>query len=70
MEMFMEALQNFGFPVACVFFLAWYIYRLQEQHRIELKEIMTQHKQETDKLTEAINSNTMVMQKLVDKIGE
>lgn len=70
MEITTELISNFGFPIACVVFLAWYVYRLQEQHRIELKEIMNQHKDEADKMTEAINSNTLVIQSLLVKLGE
>ena len=68
MEQFMDILSNFGFPIACCAILMYYIFTLQKQHKEELKLIMAEHKQETDKMTEAINSNTLVMQRLLDKM--
>ncbi len=70
MEDFITLISNFGFPIACCGVLMWYINKLQEQFQEQLKIIMQEHKEETNKMTEAINSNTLVMQKLVDKIGE
>lgn len=46
-----------GFPIACCIACFWYINKSSEQH-----------KQEMDKMAEAINNNTIVMQKLIDKL--
>ena len=46
-----------GFPIAVCLVCFWYINKQNERH-----------KEETDKLTEALNNNTLVMQKLVDKL--
>lgn len=46
-----------GFPICVCLICFWYINKQQEAH-----------KQETDKLAEALNNNTIVMQKLVDKL--
>lgn len=45
-----------GFPIAACVFMGLYI-----------KQKDDSHKQEMDKLSEAINNNTIVIQKLVDK---
>lgn len=50
---------NMGFPIACCIACFWYINKSQEQH-----------KQEMDKMSEAINNNTLVMQQLIDKLGD
>lgn len=47
-----------GFPIACCLVCFWYIYHSQKSH-----------KEEMDKMSEAINNNTLVMQQLIDKIG-
>ena len=47
-----------GFPIAVCLICFWYINKMQEQHKAE-----------TDKLAEALNNNTLVMQQLVDKLG-
>lgn len=57
-ESIMQAISNLGFPVACVvvMFLMW-------------QREVTTHKEETSKLAEAVNNNTLVMQRVLDKIG-
>lgn len=52
-----ELIQNVGFPVAACIYLAW---------RGQLES--NQHKQEVDKLSDVINTNTLVMQQIVDKL--
>lgn len=47
-----------GFPIAVCLICFWYINKMQEQH-----------KEETKQLAVALNNNTLVMQKLVDKLG-
>lgn len=69
METFIDILSNFGFPVAVCGVLMWYIYHIQNTYREQISEIMKEHKEETSKITEAINSNTLVMQKLVDRLS-
>ena len=50
-----------GFPIAMCLLFAWYIYKRDE------KEIAkdSEHKEEVDKLSEAITNNTVVMEKLL-----
>lgn len=47
-----------GFPIAMCVALLWYIYKLS-----------TSHKEETKEFTKALNDNTLVLQKLCDKLG-
>ena len=47
-----------GFPIAVCLLCFWYINKMQEQHKAE-----------TDKLAEALNNNTLVMQQLVGKLN-
>lgn len=46
-----------GFPIAVCLICFWYINKMQENHKSEI-----------DKLSEALHNNTLVMQKLVDKL--
>ena len=50
---------NVGFPIAVCLICFWYI-----------NKQATMHKDETDKLTAALNNNTVVMQQLVDKLNK
>ena len=46
-----------GFPIAVCLICFWYINKMQEQHKAE-----------TDKLAEALNNNTLVIQKLINNL--
>ena len=63
-----SAIGSLGFPiVACV---AWAIFynKINDSYRSDIKEMSQNHKAEMDKVTEAINNNTLVIQKLVDRM--
>ena len=55
----MQMVSTLGFPIVCCGFLGWYIVRTTDAHKAE-----------SDKMTEAIHNNTMVIQKLVDKLED
>ena len=52
-----QLITTVGFPIACTFVLFAYLNKEREEHAAETKE-----------LKEAINNNTIVMQKLIDKL--
>ena len=49
---------NVGFPIACV---AVMFYQMEQERK--------SHKEESDKWIEAINNNTKVMEKVLEKVG-
>lgn len=53
-----QIVSTVGFPIAMCVALLWYI-----------QDVADKHKQETEKFTEALNNNTLVLQKLCDTIG-
>ena len=53
-----QIVSTVGFPIAMCVALLWYI-----------KEISDKHKEETENFTEALNSNTLVLQKLCDAMN-
>ena len=50
-----------GFPIAMCLLFAWYIYKRDERDSAKDSE----HKEEVDKLSEAITNNTIVMEKIL-----
>lgn len=50
---------NVGFPIACV---AVMFYQMEQERK--------SHKEESDKWIEAINNNTKVMEKVLEKVCE
>ena len=53
-----QAISTVGFPIVMCLLFMYYI-----------KYINDQHKNEIDKLSQSVNNNTLVMQKLLDKLG-
>lgn len=49
---------NLGFPIGVCLILMWYI-----------KDLSAKHLSETKEFTEALNQNTLVLQKLCDTLG-
>ena len=58
MDEVIQIIRELGFPIACVVALFWQNNHLQEQHREDL-----------NKVTEAINNNTQATNALKDRIG-
>lgn len=52
-----DLISSVGFPIVLCGCLLWYIYKAQKMH-----------KEETDKLSEALNNNTIVMEKILTKL--
>lgn len=50
-------ISTIGFPIVVCLICFYYINKMQENHKSEI-----------DKLSEALQNNTVVMQKLVDKL--
>lgn len=63
-------LSNYAFPfVACVA-MGWYVYDRGEKEREDRNENQERHKSEVDNLATVINNNTIVMTRLVDRLGD
>ena len=59
MNVILQAITSVGFPIVMCLMLMWYV-----------REISSKHKEESDKFTEALNSNTLILQKLCDKLDD
>lgn len=54
----LQAVSTVGFPIVMCLVFFWYI-----------KDLNEKHKEETEKFTEALNANTLVLQKLCDTMN-
>ena len=52
-------ISSLGFPIAVCLICFWYINKREEANKAEV-----------DKLAEAVHNNTLVMQRLVDRLGD
>lgn len=59
---------NNGFAIAACVAMALYVRELTKSNHENLMKIMEQHKEETDKMTEAIQNNTLIVQRLLDTL--
>lgn len=59
-----------GFPivaaVGCAYFVKWQY----EQNNKQVEEMRKEHKEEVQKMTEALNNNTLALQQLIDRLKE
>ena len=61
-------IQTVGFPAVCVLGMGWYVKYITDQHHEEVQKMQDQHRQEMNEVTEALNNNTLALQKLTDYI--
>lgn len=55
-----------GFPIAMCLILAWYVKTRDDAHTEQINRITELHKDEARTMTEALQNNTLTIQKLVD----
>lgn len=65
----LEAVTTVGFPIVCCCAMGWYVKYSTDKNREELSKINAQHQEEMEQVTEALNNNTLALQKLCDKLG-
>lgn len=53
----LTAINTVGFPIVCCIILAYLVYQMNKSHKAEM-----------DDVKEALNQNTLVIQKLSDKL--
>ena len=68
-----EAISNLiatvGFPIVCFLMAGWYVKYREDKNDEKFDKLNTQHNEENKRITEALNNNTMALQKLTDKLG-
>ncbi len=63
-----QIVSSVGFPIVCCGFCFWYVKYITDKNREDISCLNEQHKEESNKMIEAINNNTLVMERLVEKI--
>lgn len=68
MSDFVDAISRVGFPAACCVYLLWQNYKQDEQRQRELtalRKVVSTMQKTLDKMQDAQNENTRVLQNLV-----
>lgn len=60
---------SLGFPIVACLGMAWYVKYQMDNYSKQVKELRDEHNKEIDKVTEALNNNTLAIQRLCDKMG-
>lgn len=61
---------NIGFPITACLLLAWYVKFITEQNNKTVEDMRKEHKEEVSKMTEALNNNTLALQRLIDRLDK
>lgn len=59
---------SYGFPIVACILMGWYIKHTTDNNREDIRKIQEEHKEEVTEMTKAINNNTLVIQKLIDRL--
>ena len=59
---------SYAFPIVMCIAFFWRQYKSDEEHRKEMESIRKSHAEESARITEALNNNTLALQRLTDKL--
>lgn len=63
-----ELITSVGFPIVCFIMCGWYVKYREDKNDVKLDKLSTYHNEETKRMTDALNNNTIALQKLTDKL--
>ena len=69
-ETILTIIGSYGFPICACIAIAVFFNKVNENYRSDIKELSSTHKEEVKAMTEAINQNTLVIQKLCDSLDD
>lgn len=64
-----EIVSTVGFPIVCFLMCGYYVKYREDKNDEKFDRLNTQHDEEAKRMTEALNNNTLALQKLADKLG-
>ena len=70
MNEIVQIISTLGFPIAMCVGACFFIKYQFDSNSKALEDLRKEHKEEIKQMTDAINNNTLVIQKLVDKLDK
>lgn len=64
----LQAVTTVGFPIVCCGVLMYYVKYIRDKDTEVIADIMARHNDEVNTMSAALNENTLVLQKLCDKL--
>ena len=65
-----QAIGSVGFPIVACCAMAYFFAKVNDNYRNDIKELQKGHKEEMAAMPEAINNNTMVIQRLIERMDK
>ena len=63
-DVLLQLIGNYAFPIVSCVAMAWYVKYTTDTNNVEMKSIREEHKSEMAQVTEALNNNTLALNKL------
>ena len=63
-----QLISSVGFPIVACLGMGWYVKYQTDSYREEVKDMQREHKEEIQKMSDALNNNTAALQRLCDKL--
>lgn len=63
-----QLISSVGFPIVACLGMGWYVKYQTDNYRAEVKDMQKEHKEEIQKMSDALNNNTAALQRLCDKL--
>lgn len=70
MDAVIQMITTVGFPIVACVFMGYYCKIQTDAYRNDVKDLQREHKEEIGKVTDALNNNTLAVQRLCDKLEE
>lgn len=67
-NMILQAITTVGFPIVCCGALMYYVKYVRDKDTEMIADITARHNEEVNTMSTALNENTLVLQKLCDKL--
>lgn len=64
-----QLISTVGFPIVACAAMGWYVKYQTDANNAETAEMRREHKEEVAKMTEALNNNTLAIERLVERMG-
>lgn len=70
MDAWVQIISTLGFPIFSAVALGWYVVTTNKENNARIDKMQNEHKEEIQKVTEALNNNTLALQRLCDKMDK
>lgn len=67
-QFILQAVTSVGFPIVCCSAMMWYVKYTTDRNREDVEKLNQMHRDEMLDVTQAVNNNTLALQKLCDKL--